>query len=359
MSWPSIPLRELCSPKQHPTISAAELTTEGYPAFGANGQIGFYKEFTHAVTTIAITCRGATCGTVNIVPAYSYISGNAMALDKLDTKRVDLRFLAYTLRFRGLSDVISGSAQPQITRGPLLAVQIPLPPLPEQRRIAAILDCADTIRRKRRLALKHLDGLHKAIFTEMFGDPFANSKLLPTQTLGDLIKVRSGDALIGANQNGGAFPVYGGNGINGWHDSYIVPSSTIVIGRVGVYCGAVHVTDREAWVTDNALIVQIKSRYLLTPYLAAALKYADLNQYAGKAAQPLVSGSRIYPVAILMPPIDDQRVFGERVAAAERVHSSFRAHFAKLDVLFASLQHRAFNGELTSMDAERELAQTG
>jgi type I restriction enzyme S subunit len=168
MSWSSIPLGEICSPKQHPTISSAELTVDGYPVFGANGRIGFYKSYTHDDTTIAVTCRGATCGTVNIVPAYSYITGNAMALDKLDTSRVDLGFLAYALRFRGLSDVISGSAQPQITRGPLLGVQIPLPPLDDQKRIAAILDQADELRQKRRQTLEKLDNLRDSIFIDTF-----------------------------------------------------------------------------------------------------------------------------------------------------------------------------------------------
>jgi len=169
MTWPSVRLGEICSPKQHPTISTADLTADGYPAFGANGQIGFYKSFTHDRTTIAITCRGATCGTVNIVPAYSYISGNAMALDNLNTDGVDLKFLVYSLRVRGLADVISGTAQPQITRAPLLEVKVPLPPLGEQRRIAAILDEADALRRKRRQALSLSERLPQAIFMEMFG----------------------------------------------------------------------------------------------------------------------------------------------------------------------------------------------
>jgi type I restriction enzyme S subunit len=139
--------------------------------FGANGQIGFYSEYTHAEETVAITCRGATCGTINVAPAMSYITGNAMALDNLDTRRVDLRFFVYALRHRGMHDVISGSAQPQITRAPLLDITIPLPPLDEQKRIAAMLDQADELRRKRQRAIDRLNQLGQAIFYEMFGDP--------------------------------------------------------------------------------------------------------------------------------------------------------------------------------------------
>lgn len=83
MSWTSVALKEICSPKQHKTISTSVLLPDGYPVFGANGQIGYYSEYTHAEETVAITCRGATCGTINVAPAMSYITGNAMALDKL------------------------------------------------------------------------------------------------------------------------------------------------------------------------------------------------------------------------------------------------------------------------------------
>jgi type I restriction enzyme S subunit len=253
----------------------------------------------------------------------------------------------------------TGQSYPAVSDKIVKQSFLPLPLLSEQKRIAAILDQADELRRNSRCALERLYALHRTIFVEMFGDPSKNSKTLPTKSLGELIKVRSGDALIGANQNGGSYPVYGGNGINGWHDKYIVPANTIVIGRVGVYCGAVHITDRNAWVTDNALIVEIKSGCVLTTYLAAALEYANLNQYAGQSAQPLVSGSRIYPVRILTPPIADQDVFGTRFAEVEELRSRYRANSAKFDSLFLSLQHRAFTGELTSKVVERELAMAG
>jgi type I restriction enzyme S subunit len=168
MSWPHVALGEICSPKQHKTIPSSALLSEGYPVFGANGQIGFYSEYTHAQETIAITCRGATCGTINVAPAMSYITGNAMALDKLDNKRVDLRFLVYALRHRGLRDVISGSAQPQITRGPLVDLTIPLPPLGEQKRIAQILDQAALIKSHHQQGVERAGELLNSLSSKAF-----------------------------------------------------------------------------------------------------------------------------------------------------------------------------------------------
>lgn len=224
-------------------------------------------------------------------------------------------------------------------------IEIPLPPLDEQKRIAAILDQADKLRRKRQRAIDRLNQLGQAIFHEMFGDPTTNPKGLPRIKLGDLIKVSSGVGLTAVKQSGGSIPVYGGNGINGWHDEATVAAGTIVIGRVGVYCGAIHTTDRPSWVTDNALIVALKQP-INTSYLSTALKIANLNQYAGRSAQPLVSGSRIYPVEILLPTDNQQKGFENRLAEATGLSRLSEDALLRMDRLFASLQKRAFQGEL-------------
>ncbi len=187
MSWPSLKLHDICRPRQWKTISASSLLEEGYPVYGANGKIGFYSEYTHELPTLMITCRGATCGNVHISEPESYINGNAMALDELDCEKVDIRYLYYYLLGRGFNDVISGSAQPQITGQGLTKVEIPLPPLPEQRRIAAILDKADAIRRKRQQAIQLADDFLRAVFLDMFGDPVTNPRGWEVRPLIELI----------------------------------------------------------------------------------------------------------------------------------------------------------------------------
>ena len=162
-----------------------------------------------------------------------------------------------------------------------------------------------------------------------------------------MIKVKSGDSLaVSQLASDGKYPVYGGNGINGYHDQFMFEFPTIVIGRVGVYCGSVHLAEQPSWVTDNALFVEKHSPELELTYLAAALRFANFNQYAGRAAQPLISGSRIYPVSILVPPTDLQDAFAKRLQATERLKVTQNASQTKLDTLSASLQHGAFRGAL-------------
>ena len=184
-SFQAVPLMDICRPKQWKVIPASKQLESGYPLYGANGKIGFYSEYTHKNPTLMITCRGATCGNVHISEPKSYINGNAMALDNLNDDLVDINYLYRFFQSRGFDDVISGSAQPQITRTGLEKITVPLPPLNEQKHIAAILDKAGAIRRKRRQAIELTDQLLRSVFLDMFGDPVTNPKGWPIEDLGD------------------------------------------------------------------------------------------------------------------------------------------------------------------------------
>ncbi len=139
--WQTGRLGDACEIYQPKTISKKQMKPDGlYPVFGANGVIGRYDEFNHEDPQLLVTCRGATCGSVNISLPKSWITGNAMVIRPI-IDGLDQRFLEYF--FRGALDfskVISGAAQPQITRQSLSPVEIAWPHIPEQKRIVAILD---------------------------------------------------------------------------------------------------------------------------------------------------------------------------------------------------------------------------
>ena len=184
-------LCEICNPKQWKTIPANLLTKTGYPVYGANGIIGYYTNYNHEQPTILITCRGATCGTLNICAPFSYVNGNAMALDNL-SEEINIQYLYYYLLSRGLSDVITGSAQPQIVKQSLEKVKVTYPTLAEQRKIAAVLDKVSDLIAKRRTQLDKLDELVKSRFVEMFGDCDLSKAQTSWMTIKDIGTVASG-----------------------------------------------------------------------------------------------------------------------------------------------------------------------
>lgn len=168
-----IKLTDICSPKQWKTIPVDKLLSEGYPVYGANGIIGHYNEYNHEESVVTVTCRGATCGNVNLTNPKAYVTGNAMCLDNLDEK-IDIHYLYYCMKSFNFSRIISGSAQPQITRQGLNKVTIEVYPLEKQKQIVSILDTVSGIIGKRKKQLEGLDELVKARFVEMFGDPVEN-----------------------------------------------------------------------------------------------------------------------------------------------------------------------------------------
>lgn len=293
---------------------------------------------------VLVCVVGATAGKICL--GVDSAIGRSVAAIRPDAERLTTLFLYYFLQTRTilLRGQSQGMAQEVITLEMLEGVLVPWVPLEEQRRIAAILDKADALLQKRRLALQKLDSLTQSIFLDTFGDPVANPKKIVKKSLKELIELKSGNFLPSTSMTEGPYPVYGGNGIAGYHDEFMFEDRQIVIGRVGVYCGVVHVSDKNAWVTDNALYVAWKSPELDSTYLATALSIANLNQYAGQAAQPLISGSRIYPVEILVPTKLEQAEFANMVAVKQALDSKFARSTKIAERLFSSLQQNAFDG---------------
>ena len=140
--WQTKTLGDICEMYQPKTISGKDMVEDGpYPVYGANGVIGRYNQFNHEEPQLLITCRGATCGSVNISAPRSWVTGNAMVV-RPKSKSLEMRYLEYL--FRGgidISKAITGAAQPQITRTNLEPLEISFPEsLDEQQRIVGLLD---------------------------------------------------------------------------------------------------------------------------------------------------------------------------------------------------------------------------
>ena len=125
--------------------------------------------------------------------------------------------------------------------------------------------------------------------------------------LQQIISVSSGDGLVSTSMKPeGGIPVYGGNGITGYHDQKNVDTETLVIGRVGYYCGSIHLTPTQAWITDNALRVSFSEANIYKEFLYWLLKGTNLKEQENATAQPVISGRKIYPIVLAIPPLAEQ-----------------------------------------------------
>ena len=181
-----VKLSDICNPKQWKTIPTGDLLDEGYPVYGANGIIGYYSEYNHENPVIAVTCRGATCGSINITVPNAYVTGNAMCLDDVRND-VDINYLYYCLKHYDFNNVISGSAQPQITRQGMDKIFISICCHDEQCEIVDRLKKIENVINFSKQEIELLDNLIKARFVELFGDTIKNPKGYQVHQLSEYI----------------------------------------------------------------------------------------------------------------------------------------------------------------------------
>ena len=170
--WEYKKLGEVCDLYQPKTISTKEMVSDGlYDVFGANGKIGKYHSYNHVDSEILMTCRGATCGNINISTPKSWINGNAMVIHIKDEGKLYRQFLVYSLIHIDKAHIITGAAQPQITRQTLSPLEICFPSLSEQQSIVDYLDSAfakiDAMKANAEKALNEAKALFQASLKEM------------------------------------------------------------------------------------------------------------------------------------------------------------------------------------------------
>ncbi|UGS19864.1 restriction endonuclease subunit S [Flavobacterium cyclinae] len=139
-NWVETDLEHLFNLVYGKGLSVGELLDEGFDVYGANGIIGKYDKFTYEKSKVIISCRGAASGVIHKTKPQSFITSNSIVLDEVSDELLNLDFVKYAMTIADKSDVITGTAQPQITIQLLKYLQFPLPPLTEQNRIVAKLD---------------------------------------------------------------------------------------------------------------------------------------------------------------------------------------------------------------------------
>ena len=294
-----------------------------------------------------------------------------MALDNL-SEEVDLYYLKYYLEYRKLDDVISGSAQPQITGKGLSKVKIPLPPLDQQKKIASILDAADAYKQKTKALIEKYDELTQSLFLDMFGDPFLNTKaydFVQLETVAEKVQIGPfGSQLHKSDYVTGGIPL-----INPTHifekdivedndftlakekyeelPNYHLKQGDVVMGRRGEMGRGALITERtNGWFCGTGSLYVRPSNKLNPTFLlyliteAAGVNYLEHN--AKGVTMKNLNKTIINQMSFGLPSIEEQNQFAGSVQAIEVQKAQAQASLAQAEDLFNSLLQRAFKGEL-------------
>lgn len=268
----------------------------------------------------------------NVDTAFGLVANDELLMPKL------LFYFCQNFNFQKLN---KATTIPSLTKVDLLKINIPLPPLPIQRRIVEELDEINAIISAKKQQLSKLDELAQSIFYNMFGDPVANEKGWEVKTFKQCFSLKSGDGLSAKNFLDGQYPVYGGNGIAGYHNTFNKEGKNIIIGRVGALCGNVHLVEGQIFVTDNAFVLSTDENFEATTLLYL-LRFLNLRQFARDALQPVISNTSLKDIKVILPPLPLQEAFAARVTAIEEQKSSIATSIEKMQTLLDARMQEYF-----------------
>lgn len=365
-------LTDLCNPKQWKTVSTSDLKGAGYPVYGANGIIGYYDKYNHEEPTILITCRGATCGEIHICQPKSYVNGNAMALDNL-SEEINIKYLYYYLLVFDFKNIITGSAQPQITKQGLKKLKVKYPQLEIQKKIVELLDKVQELIAARNEQIRLMDELIHSVFYEMFGDPLANPKGWEVGIIDDLTKKTQFGISKKGNKSKGEYPIIQKNNITysgGWdftslkyidldeqeREKYLVHNGELLFNRTNnkEMVGKTAVFREIEPMAYEGNLVKLKVNSKCNPeYLSAFLnsaygKVTLSNMTKGIVGIANINVEELKSIRILLPPVMKQNEFATLVVNIEHEKHKLNEALGTLKIIFNSIIQRAFRGTLFS-----------
>ena len=355
------------------TSNIAQKDLEGhygnYPIYGASGFIANVDFYQQEKPYIAVVKDGAGIGRIMKLPAKSSVIGTMQYIIPNDT--VDISFLAYAMEHMNLSKYFTGATIPHIYFKDYQKEKLSLPPLDEQRKIAAVLDKVSDLIAKRRQQLDKLDEMVKVRFIELFGDPVTNERGWTEAMLRDVTsKIGSGATPRGGKEN------YQAEGIT------LIRSMNVHDGRFE-YKDLAHITDAQAAQLDNVTVEEndvfinitgasvarsciVPSEVLparvnqhvaiircvrmqLHPVFANNMflndrfkgQLLDIGE-SGGATRQAITKQQLEMLRVILPPMELQEQFAAFVEQTDKSKSTTQKSLEKLEILKKALMQEYF-----------------
>ena len=369
MTWPIVRLGEICELEYGRSLPSGVRVAGEHKVFGSNGVVGAHNAAISNGETVVVGRKGSV-GEINHSCSSCWPIDTTYFVDRNSTKQ-NLRWLFYAIKHLNLRSLTKSTGVPGLNRSDAYALNIPLPPLEEQKRIAAILDQADALRRLRARTLDRLGALGQAIFHEMFVE---RGEIWPKHSIEALVEnARTGpfgSQLLSSELVDDGIPVLGIDNVVSnefaWGKSrFISPEKYATLRRYTVLPGDILITIMgtigRCIVVPSGIPTAINTKHIccLTPkynligseFLRAAFLYhpeilKQLGVQTKGAIMPGLNMGIIKGLVIPLPPLAVQEEFAERLSTATSVLHEARRQDGMTQTLFTSLQYRAFRGEL-------------
>ncbi|WP_085298906.1 restriction endonuclease subunit S [Cognaticolwellia mytili] len=372
-SWSLVALKDIATLKRGYDLPINSRIKGDIPIYAANGRNGTHNEAKLAGPGV-ITGRSGTIGKVHFTESAYWPLNTALYVTNFHGN--DPKWVFYMLKAFKLDRFVQGAGVPTLNRNLVHDELIPLPPLDEQKRISAILDKADAIRRKRQQAINLADDFLRSAFLDMFGDPIANNKKWDVTNLGELAPNKGDmvDGPFGSSVNTktdyieyGEIPVIRTKNVSlagefiskdlkfmtrdkylTIYRSHVVPGDIVLtkVGTIGNVCIFPEQYKEAVLSTTGSCRIRVDESKINKTYLFYFLKYyrPKMHEIASAGVQPFLNMKHIKGFQVPMPERELQNKFDtlvQKVATSQKLFNK-----ASKEKLFDSLSQKAFAGDL-------------
>ena len=291
--------------------------------------------------TVLSAMYGATIGATSILKIDAATNQACAAFSpREDTLPEYLYAFLESQKDKFIKDAVGG-AQPNLSAGYLKTVEFKLPSLEQQTRITRNLSKIDELLLLRKRQIAKLDELVKARFVEMFGDPIGNTKNLPVTKFVDVVKMQRGfDLPVQERKSDGMIPVYGSNGVLGYHDISKVKGGGVITGRSGTI-GKVFYEKEEFWPLNTTLF-SLNSHGNDVVYLKYLLELFDLSRFTEGTGVPTLNRNKFHDELIIDVPLDEQERFATFVERVDQQKQTIQQSLEKLELMKKALMQEYF-----------------
>jgi len=324
------------------------------PVYGTNGPIGFTTEVLCPFPSIIIGRKGAYRG-VHYSPTPFFVIDTAFYL-KPKASYINLKFCYYNLLLQDINGLDSGSAIPSTRREDFYGLEINLPDVPTQTRIASILSSLDDKIELNRRMNQTLEQMAKALFNHYFVDNIDKDNLPEGWRWGnysDLVKIWSGKGLKKDEFiEMGTYPIYGANGVIGKTNRYLVDKKLLLTGRVGTL-GTVQIVQDKIWISDNVLVSEpyFNYNFYFSKFILNSFDFIGLNR---GSTQPLITQTDLKSQVVLIPSSKALTHFNKIVSSYYEIIFSNKKENLKLTQIKDTLLPKLMSGEIDVSDLNEE-----
>ena len=290
--------------------------------------------------------------------------GRGLAAIRGESNKCNQRYIRYFLkRFEtNIAARGTGSTFTAINRNDIERLELTVPPLVEQERIVKLLDEADELRKLRAQADHHIAEFIPALFHKTFGDPSSNPKRWRKENLGELCDLVNGAPFKPSDWDGSGLPIVRIQNLNDPTKPFnytskklaekfrVRPGDTLLSwsGTPGTSFGCFNWSGPEGWLNQHIFNVKLKAEFDHEFFIQSV--NVRLGEIIGKAhggvgLQHITKGT-LNAVEMLVPPLALQKEFAQRVTEIRELEAGQATSRTRLDALFQSMLHRAFNGDL-------------